>query len=140
MKILVVGGVAGGMSAAARARRLGEDAEIVVFERGAHVSFANCGLPYHIGREIKESDSLLLQTPESLRQSLNLDVRIHSEVVKIDRVAKKVTMFFTFWGLNSLRRNIPQAGGKGVMDFMFGEMMPKGADKLKLSQMNMCGI
>ena len=90
MKILVIGGVAGGMSAAARARRLGEDAEIIVFERGPHVSFANCGLPYHIGNEIKDRDSLLLQTPESLRKNLNLDVRIHSEVVKIDRAAKKV--------------------------------------------------
>ena len=60
MKILVVGGVAGGMSAAARARRLGEDSEIIVFERGNHVSFANCGLPYHIGGEIKNREALLL--------------------------------------------------------------------------------
>ena len=83
MKILVVGGVAGGMSTAARARRLGEDSEIIVFERGNHVSFANCGLPYHIGGEIKNRESLLLQTPESLRRMLNLDVRTNQEVIKI---------------------------------------------------------
>ncbi len=85
MKIVVIGGVAAGMSAAARARRLDELAEIVVLERSNHVSFANCGLPYHIGGVIKERDDLLLQTPQSLRMSMNLDVRVGHEVRGIDR-------------------------------------------------------
>jgi len=85
MKLVVVGGVAAGMSAAARARRLDEAAEIVVLERGRHVSFANCGLPYHIGGAIAERDALLLQTPDSLRAMLNLDVRVGHEVLSIDR-------------------------------------------------------
>lgn len=84
MKIVVVGGVAAGMSAAARARRLDESAEIVVFERDEFVSFANCGLPYHIGEVIEDRDRLLLQTPESLRASLDLDVRTGTEVIAID--------------------------------------------------------
>ena len=66
LRLIVVGGVAGGATAAARARRLSESAEIIVFERGAYVSFANCGLPYYVGREIAERESLLLETPESL--------------------------------------------------------------------------
>ncbi|WP_407343755.1 FAD-dependent oxidoreductase [Pengzhenrongella phosphoraccumulans] len=90
MKIVVVGGVAAGMSIAARARRLDEFAEIVVFERGHHVSFANCGLPYHIGEVITERSRLMLQTPQSLSESLDLDVRIGVEVLSIDRVAKTV--------------------------------------------------
>ncbi len=85
MKILVIGGVAAGMSAAARARRLDESAEIVVLERSKHVSFANCGLPYHVGGIIKERDNLLLQTPQSLKASLNLDVRVGHEARSIDR-------------------------------------------------------
>ncbi|MCF8528651.1 MAG: FAD-dependent oxidoreductase [Aquiluna sp.] len=89
MKLLVIGGVAAGMSTAARARRLDENAEIIIIERSHHVSFANCGLPYHIGGVIKERDRLLLQTPESLRESLNLDVRTSQEVLSIDP-AKKV--------------------------------------------------
>lgn len=91
MKIVIVGGVAGGMSAAARARRLAEDAEITVLERGGYVSFANCGLPYHVGDEIPHRASLLVQTPESLRAALNLDVRMGHEVVAIDRDARTVT-------------------------------------------------
>lgn len=90
MKLVVVGGVAGGMSAAARARRLSEDAPIIVFERDRYVSFANCGLPYHIGGAIEERGALLLQTPESLAASLNLDVRVGHEVVAIDRGRKVV--------------------------------------------------
>ena len=89
-RILIVGGVAGGASAAARARRLSEDAEIVIFERGPHVSFANCGLPYHIGGEIADRNKLLLQTPESLRARFNLDVRVNSEVTRIDRAKKEI--------------------------------------------------
>ncbi len=91
MKLVVVGGVAAGMSAAARARRLDEKAGIVVFEKGAFVSFANCGLPYHIGGAIPKRESLLLQTPRSLAESLNLDVRCGVEVIAIDRSARKVT-------------------------------------------------
>src|SRR5665647_469347 len=91
MKIVVVGGVAGGMSAAARARRLSEDAEIVVLERGGYVSFANCGLPYHVGDEIPQRSALLVQTPDSLRAALDLDVRIGHDVVAIDRENRTVT-------------------------------------------------
>ena len=89
MKLVIVGGVAGGASAAARARRISEDAEIVVFERGPDVSFANCGLPYHIGGEIVDRSKLLVVTPERLRERYKLDVRTRSEVQSIDR-AKKV--------------------------------------------------
>ena len=91
MRIVIVGGVAAGMSTAARARRLDESAEIIVLERDAFVSFANCGLPYHIGEVIEDRDRLLLQTPESLRASLNLDVRTGTEVVAIDAQARRVT-------------------------------------------------
>ncbi|MBC7002233.1 pyridine nucleotide-disulfide oxidoreductase family protein [Photobacterium sp. BZF1] len=91
-KILIVGGVAGGASAAARARRLSEDAEIIMFERGEFVSFANCGLPYHIGGDITDRSKLLLQTPESFLARFNVDVRIMNEVIAIDREAKTVTV------------------------------------------------
>lgn len=90
MKLVIVGGVAGGASAAARARRLSEDAEIVLFERGPDVSFANCGLPYHIGGEIVNREKLLIVTPERMRQRFNLDVRVRSSVESIDRGAKRV--------------------------------------------------
>jgi NADPH-dependent 2,4-dienoyl-CoA reductase/sulfur reductase-like enzyme len=89
-RLVIVGGVAGGASAAARARRLCEKCEIVVFERGPHVSFANCGLPYFVGGEIIEQDSLLLQTPATLRARFNLDVRVSTEVLAIDRAAQVV--------------------------------------------------
>ncbi len=89
-RIIIIGGVAGGASAAARARRLSEDSEIIIMERGPHVSFANCGLPYFAGGEIAEKDSLLVQTPESLKARFNLDVRVKSEVVSIDRAARSV--------------------------------------------------
>jgi NADPH-dependent 2,4-dienoyl-CoA reductase/sulfur reductase-like enzyme/rhodanese-related sulfurtransferase len=90
MKLVIVGGVAGGASAAARARRLSESAHIVLFERGPDVSFANCGLPYHIGGVIAERGKLLVVTPERLRSRFNLDVRTLSTVVAIDRAAKTV--------------------------------------------------
>jgi NADPH-dependent 2,4-dienoyl-CoA reductase/sulfur reductase-like enzyme/rhodanese-related sulfurtransferase len=90
MRIVVVGGVAGGMSTAARLRRLDESAEIVVLERGTEVSFANCGLPYHVGDEIRNRSALLLHTPETLRASLDLDVRTRHEAVSIDRDARIV--------------------------------------------------
>ena len=92
MRIVIVGGVAGGMSAAARARRLDEHAEIVVLEQGAYVSFANCGLPYHLSGEIAERDALLLHTPASLATSLNLDVRTGHRVTGIDKHSQKVTI------------------------------------------------
>lgn len=92
MRIVIVGGVAGGMSCAARARRLDESAEIVVIERGAHPSFANCGLPYFVGGEIIDERALLVQTPASLRASLNLDVRPRSEVIAVDTAARIVTV------------------------------------------------
>lgn len=91
MKVVIVGGVAAGMSCAARTRRLDEDADIVVFERDEHVSFANCGLPYHVGEVIEDREALLLQTPQSLRASLDLDVRVGTEIVDIDPVARTVT-------------------------------------------------
>ena len=89
-KIVIIGGVAGGASAAARARRLSEDAEIIMFERGPFVSFANCGLPYHIGGDIQERSKLLLQTPESFLARFNVDVRVMNEVVSINRQDKTV--------------------------------------------------
>jgi NADPH-dependent 2,4-dienoyl-CoA reductase/sulfur reductase-like enzyme/rhodanese-related sulfurtransferase len=90
MKLLIVGGVAGGASAAARARRLSEGAHIVLFERGPDVSFANCGLPYYLGGEIAERHKLLVVTPERLRTRFNLDVRVRTSVKAIDRAEKKV--------------------------------------------------
>jgi NADPH-dependent 2,4-dienoyl-CoA reductase/sulfur reductase-like enzyme/rhodanese-related sulfurtransferase len=88
--LLIIGGVAGGASAAARARRHSETARIIVLERGPDVSFANCGLPYHIGGEIADRADLALQTPDSLRALLNLDVRTLTEAVAIDRAEKAV--------------------------------------------------
>ncbi|HQD20627.1 MAG TPA: FAD-dependent oxidoreductase [Arachnia sp.] len=91
MRIVIVGGVAGGMSAATRLRRLDENAEIVVLERSGYVSFANCGLPYHVGGVIEERSALLLQTPESLAARFRLDVRVGTEAVAVDPAAKTVT-------------------------------------------------
>ncbi len=90
LRLVVIGGVAGGASTAARARRLSEDASIVVLERGPYVSFANCGLPYHVGGEIAERDALLLQTPESLRARFNLDVRVRHEARALNRADRTV--------------------------------------------------
>lgn len=92
VKIVVVGGVAAGASVAARARRLDEDAEIIILERGHHVSFANCGLPYYVGGVITDRERLLVQTPESLKELLDLDVRIGHEVIRIDRDQKTLTV------------------------------------------------
>ncbi len=91
-KLLIIGGVAGGASAAARARRLSEDAEIIVVERGPHVSFANCGLPYHVGGEIADKARLLLHTPASLGDRFNLDVRVNTEAVRLDPRTRTVTL------------------------------------------------
>jgi NADPH-dependent 2,4-dienoyl-CoA reductase/sulfur reductase-like enzyme/rhodanese-related sulfurtransferase len=92
VKIIIVGGVAGGMSAATRLRRLDENADITIYEAGPDVSFANCGLPYFIGGVIPRRGSLLLQTPASLGARFNLDVRVNSRVMSIDRTAKTVTV------------------------------------------------
>ena len=92
MKIIIVGGVAGGMSAATRLRRLMEDAEITIFEKGPFVSFANCGLPYYVSGEIANRDNLLVQTPESLKARFNLDVRPFHEVISISPEEHTVTV------------------------------------------------
>ncbi|MGL5870274.1 FAD-dependent oxidoreductase [Clostridium chrysemydis] len=89
-RVLIVGGVAAGASTAARLRRLNEDLEIVVFEKGDYISFANCGLPYHIGEVIQDRSKLILQTPEKMRDRFEIDVRVNSEVVSIDTENKKV--------------------------------------------------
>lgn len=90
LRLVVVGGVAAGASAAARARRLSESAEITLVERGPDVSFANCGLPYHVGGEIADRAALAVQTPQTLTALLNLDVRVRTEAVAIDRASKRV--------------------------------------------------
>jgi NADPH-dependent 2,4-dienoyl-CoA reductase/sulfur reductase-like enzyme/peroxiredoxin family protein/rhodanese-related sulfurtransferase/TusA-related sulfurtransferase len=90
MKLVIIGGVAGGASAAARARRLNETAQIIMFERGEYISFANCGLPYHISGTITERERLLVQTPHAMKSRFNIDVRVKSEVISIDRKAKEV--------------------------------------------------
>ena len=89
-KTLIIGGVAGGMSAATRLRRLNETMEIIILEKGPYVSFANCGLPYHISGEIIERKELILQTPESLASRFQLDVRINTEAIAIDGEKKEV--------------------------------------------------
>ncbi len=91
-KVLIVGGVAGGASAATRLRRLDEDAEIILFERGKYISYANCGLPYYVGDVIKDRQALLVQTPQKINGHFNIDVRVENEVVSIDRENKKVTV------------------------------------------------
>jgi len=91
-KTIIVGGVAGGASAAARLRRLDEKAEIIMFERGEYISFANCGLPYFIGGVIQERDALLVQTVEGMSEKFNMDIRIFSEVISIQPSEKKVTI------------------------------------------------
>ena len=93
MKVLIVGGVAGGASAAARLRRLDEKSEIIIFERGDYISFANCGLPYFIGGEIKDRRLLTLQTPQSFKIRFNIDVRIRNEVREVDPINKTITVY-----------------------------------------------
>ncbi|MEI6132553.1 MAG: FAD-dependent oxidoreductase [Bacillota bacterium] len=91
-KVLIVGGVAGGATAAARLRRLDESATIIMFEKGDYISYANCGLPYYIGDTITDKEKLTLQTPKSFHQRFNVDVRVSNEVISIDRQAKTVTV------------------------------------------------
>jgi NADPH-dependent 2,4-dienoyl-CoA reductase/sulfur reductase-like enzyme/peroxiredoxin family protein/rhodanese-related sulfurtransferase/TusA-related sulfurtransferase len=92
MKVLIIGGVAGGATAAARLRRLNEDAQIILFEKGEYISFANCGLPYYIGGEIRQKDKLTLQTPESFHARFNVDVRIMSEVTAVHPRDKSIAV------------------------------------------------
>ncbi len=93
MKVVVVGGVAGGASTAARLRRLDENAEIIIFERGEYISFANCGLPYYIGEVIKKQDNLVVQSPEDMKKRFNIDVRVLNEVKNIDTEKKQVDIY-----------------------------------------------
>ena len=102
MRVVIVGGVAGGMSTATRLRRLDADASITVLERSGHVSFANCGLPYFVGGLIEEEEDLTLQTPEQLFDRFRLDARVHSEVVAIDRAAHTVTTRSTITGAETV--------------------------------------
>ena len=92
MKVIIVGGVAGGASCAARLRRLNEQAEIIMVEKSGYVSYANCGLPYYVGGAIAEKKNLTLQTPESFRNRFRVDARVRQEVIAIDRAAKTVTI------------------------------------------------
>jgi len=89
-RILIIGGVAGGASCAARARRLSEDAEIILFDRGPYVSFANCGLPYYVGNVIRNEQNLLMATPEMFEKRFNIQVRLGSEVTAIDRENNRI--------------------------------------------------
>jgi NADPH-dependent 2,4-dienoyl-CoA reductase/sulfur reductase-like enzyme/rhodanese-related sulfurtransferase len=111
IKLIIVGGVAGGATAAARARRLNEQAEIILFERGEYISFANCGLPYHIGGIIEERDALLVTTEEAFSERYHIDIRSFSEVTTIDKEKKQVT----------------------VQNLKSGETYTEGYDKLILS-------
>ena len=92
MKVVIIGGVAGGATAAARLRRLDENAQIIILERSGYVSYANCGLPYYIGKEITERTELTLQTPQSFEARFNVDVRVNEEVIDIDTSSKTVTV------------------------------------------------
>ena len=92
MKVLIIGGVAGGASTAARLRRMNENCEIIIFERGPHISFANCGLPYYIGGVITNEENLLIQTPEGMSKRFHIDIRTFNEVISIDADKKEVTV------------------------------------------------
>lgn len=95
MRVIVVGAVAGGASAAARIKRLDETAQVTVFEKGEHVSFSNCCLPYHLSGTVADSEELILMEPKDFRKRFDIDVRVHSEVVSVDRIAKTVTVCCT---------------------------------------------
>ena len=101
-RYIIVGGVAGGATTAARLRRNDEKAEIILFERGEDISYANCGLPYYLGGTIKDRSRLFVQTPESFHELLNVDVRNLSEVISINRRAKTVTVKNLRNGLESV--------------------------------------
>ena len=91
-RILIVGGVAGGASVAARVRRIDGDAEVIMFDKGPHVSFSNCALPYHLSGMIENSQDLVLMSPEKFKKQYNIEARVNSEVVSIDRDSKKITV------------------------------------------------
>lgn len=92
MKVLIVGGVAGGATTATRLRRLDENSKIIIFEKGEYISFANCGLPYYIGEKIKEEEDLILQTPKSFKDRFNIDVRLLNEVIDINKKKKEIVI------------------------------------------------
>ena len=98
LRVVVVGGVAGGASAAARVKRLNENADVVGFEKGSDVSFSNCGLPYYLSGTVEDSEDLIMMTPAAFRKKHDIDVRVHSEVVSIDREKKTVTVRSTETG------------------------------------------
>lgn len=128
-KVLIVGGVAGGASAAARLRRLDEEVEIILFERDSYISFANCGLPYYIGGTIDKREKLMVQTPEAMKARFNIDVRINSEVIELDAQTKKVRIkslangiyeedydyIILSPGAKALRPNIPGIDSKRIL-------------------------
>lgn len=135
-KILVVGGVAGGGATAAKLRRLDETAEIIMFERGEYVSFANCGLPYHVGETIPSRDSLIVVQPSLLRNRFNLDVRLSNEVVSIDKGSKTVTVVDRSGGeereyTETYDQLVLSVGGKAIvppMELDGVEISPKATD------------
>lgn len=139
MRILIIGGVAGGASAAARARRLSENAEIIIFERGEHVSFANCGLPYHIGGVIKERDKLIVQTPDSLFKRFRIQTRIKTEVIKIDRLHKNIIVKNLLTGLETQESYdflILSPGADPIKPPMPGLVLPQVMTLRNLSDMD----
>ena len=129
MKVLIIGGVAGGATAAARLRRLDETAEIIILERSGFVSYANCGLPYYIGGVIKDKEDLTLQTPESFWERFHIEVRIHHMVTAIDAAQKTVTVqrlengeiyteaydkLILSPGAKAVQPDLPGADGEGI--------------------------
>ncbi len=123
MKLVVIGGVAGGASTAARVRRLDPQAEIVIFERGEHVSYSNCALPYHLGGTVENSDSLVLMTPEAFKNTHNIEVRVNSEVTRINRAEKTVTV-------SSPQGEYKESYDKLVIATGAAPVMPKSIDGL----------
>lgn len=127
MKVVIIGGVAGGATAAARLRRLDESMEIIILERGEYISYANCGLPYYVGDVIKERENLILQTPEVMKARFNIDVRVKNEVVKINKEKKSVLVrgaqgeyeesydeLIISTGSSPIRPNIPGINQEGL--------------------------
>lgn len=118
MKVVIVGGVAGGATVAARLRRLDEKAEIIIFERSGYISYANCGLPYYIGGKITDKEALTLQTPDSFYRRFKIDVRVYQEVIEIDAKGKKVTVKNLNGGMiyqESYDKLVLSPGAKAIM-------------------------